>query len=89
MLKLRRTQESPEIVRIGGYNANLRDGHEPPQHSRTFPNPDLEDAKADQRPALQALLGQKRPTGHGRPIPSPAAETERRRRPGTEGRSRP
>jgi hypothetical protein len=36
--------------------------------------PDLEAAKADQRPALQALPGQKRPTGHGRPIPSPVAE---------------
>lgn len=29
-----------------------------PQHSRTFLNPDLEAATADQQPALQALPGQ-------------------------------
>jgi hypothetical protein len=44
------------------------------------PSPDLEAAKADQRPAIQALPGQKRPTVPGRPIRSLVAEDPGRHR---------
>ena len=52
-------------------------------------DPDLETAKANQRPPLQALPGQERPTGNGRPFPSRSRRTERRRRCARRDRSQP
>jgi hypothetical protein len=58
-----------------GYTTTLRDGHEPPQHSRTFLTGPRGRQGRPAAPPLQALPGQKRPTGHGKPIPSRSRRT--------------
>jgi hypothetical protein len=73
-----RLSASAAIRQICGIATNRLSTAGPPQ-------PGPRGARADQRPALQALPGRNRPTGNGRPLRPWSRRTERRRRPPTEG----
>ena len=58
-------------------HADLRDGHERPEHSRTFLNRSWPPRQTRGRPSKPSQ-GSNRSIGHGRPIPSRSQRTERR-----------
>jgi hypothetical protein len=77
--------ELGSLLRLSG-SEPIRQSAGWPRAASTQPDlQDLEAAKADQGPPLQALPGQKSANRIRQADPAPGRETEPRRRPGTEG----